>query len=175
MLPYQRIHVTGNAGSGKTTLARELAKELDLPFVSLDSVVWRPGWKPAPSVELREDLNKIAAEPRWVIDGVSKTIRDAADIVIYLEVSRRRCAWRCARRNLPYLFRSRPELPAGCPEWASTGLLARIIWKFPNTVGVRLVEQSQSDQRYRVVRNTDDLERVKRELTAGDSGGSSTS
>ena len=51
--PPQRvkIHVTGNAGSGKTTLAAKLGDALELPVFGLDSVVWQPGWRKTPASE----------------------------------------------------------------------------------------------------------------------------
>ena len=40
----RRIHVTGNSGGGKTTLAARLAQVLNAPFVELDALNWQPGW-----------------------------------------------------------------------------------------------------------------------------------
>ncbi|MFT7214503.1 MAG: adenylate kinase family enzyme, partial [Granulosicoccus sp.] len=44
-----RIHVTGDAGSGKTTLGKKIGAELNLPVFGLDQVVWQPGWTKTPA------------------------------------------------------------------------------------------------------------------------------
>jgi ABC-type bacteriocin/lantibiotic exporter with double-glycine peptidase domain len=40
----QRIHVIGNSCSGKSTLAGQLARTLEVPFVELDALNWLPNW-----------------------------------------------------------------------------------------------------------------------------------
>src|SRR6059058_2140161 len=44
-----RILILGRTGSGKTTLARELAAALDVPHVELDSLYFGPDFSTAPS------------------------------------------------------------------------------------------------------------------------------
>ena len=46
-----KILVTGNAGSGKTTLAGELDIALSLPVFGLDQIVWRQDWQKTPVCE----------------------------------------------------------------------------------------------------------------------------
>lgn len=140
----QRILVTGNAGAGKTTLARALAAHLGLPYAGLDRIVWRPGWQPTPTPERRAMEASLASGERWVVDGVSDLILHAADTVVFLDYSRRQCFWRVLRRNLPYLFRSRPDLPERCPEILIVRTLVRIIWRFPARVRPRILESCRS-------------------------------
>ncbi len=40
----RRVHVVGNSCSGKSTLGKQLATALQVPFVELDALNWRPGW-----------------------------------------------------------------------------------------------------------------------------------
>ncbi|MFI6132271.1 hypothetical protein [Micromonospora sp. NPDC051141] len=40
----RRILVVGSSGAGKSTVAGELARRLDLPLIHLDRHYWRPGW-----------------------------------------------------------------------------------------------------------------------------------
>ena len=105
----QRILVTGNAGSGKTSVAYVLATELNLPYVGLDSIVWKAGWVKTPAHERREKELQIAERASWVVDGVSDILLQAADIVLFLDIPRSRCFYQAFMRNLPYHFRSRPE------------------------------------------------------------------
>ena len=46
--PGSRIYVVGTTGSGKTTLAREIARRLRMPQIELDALHWESGWTPAP-------------------------------------------------------------------------------------------------------------------------------
>lgn len=43
-----KIHVTGNAGAGKTTIARKIGNELGLDVFGLDKIVWQAGWVKTP-------------------------------------------------------------------------------------------------------------------------------
>jgi adenylate kinase family enzyme len=132
--PMVKIFITGNAGSGKTTLAHRLGSDLKVPVHSLDEVVWRPGWRKTPADERDLAIARLVANPRWVIEGVSPAVLACADMVIFLDVTRRRCIVRCARRNWRYLFSSRPGLPDDCPEIKIIGRLLQIIWRFPRRV-----------------------------------------
>jgi adenylate kinase family enzyme len=148
-----RIHVTGNAGAGKTTLARKLGAKLDLPVIHLDQIVWAPGWKKLPPHERDKSLREITQSDSWLIEGVSGFVREIADLVIYLDVSRHVCIWRCAKRNLRYLLKSRPELPPDCPEWRIWPELLGIIWRFPALVGKRIQFEAHQSSRYVVLDN----------------------
>ena len=67
-----RIAVIGNAGGGKSTLARALAMRRGLPYVEIDALLWRDGWQPAPEEEYEAAHARLIAEPRWVIDGLGR-------------------------------------------------------------------------------------------------------
>ncbi len=49
----RRIVVIGTTGSGKTTLAQEVAARMGLPHVELDALHWGPGWSEAPRETFR--------------------------------------------------------------------------------------------------------------------------
>ena len=57
-----------------------------LPVHSLDPIVWQSGWRKTPSsvrLPLEEEL---VSRPEWVIDGVSSRVRDAADLILFLDL-----------------------------------------------------------------------------------------
>lgn len=140
----QRILITGNAGSGKTSLAKAVAATLNLPYVGLDRVVWNPGWVSTPRHDREVRESAIARSQTWVVDGVSITLLREAETVIFLDIPRYKCFWRVLWRNLPYLFRSRPELPDNRPEIKIIPTLVRIIWRFPKLVKPRILEAKES-------------------------------
>lgn len=76
-----RILVFGNSGSGKSTFARQLSRQHDLPHLDLDSIVWVPG---EIAVQRQPDaisasLEAFLAENRnWVIEGCYGDLLEAA-------------------------------------------------------------------------------------------------
>jgi len=137
----RRVLVTGNAGAGKTTVAQLLAAQISLTYIGLDSIVWKPGWVKAPTSERREKETAVANNQAWVVDGVSLLILRAADTVIFLDYPRYKCFWRVLRRNIPYLFRSRPGLPERCQEIRIIPTLIKTIWRFPHKVRPEILRE----------------------------------
>ena len=148
-----RIHITGNAGAGKTTLARRLGVRLGYPVFHLDQVVWRPNWQKTPEEERTLAIANITSGSEWIIEGVSEAVRSKADLVVFLDTPRHRCFLRCAGRNLPYLFRSRPELPENCPEILIVFRLIRLIWQFPRLAGHDIRAEAERSRRYVTIRS----------------------
>jgi adenylate kinase family enzyme len=65
-----RIVVIGNAGGGKSTLARRLAALRRLPYIEVDAFTWRPGWVLAPEPEYAAAHAQAIAGESWVLDGL---------------------------------------------------------------------------------------------------------
>lgn len=167
-----KILVTGNAGAGKSTLARRLAASMDLPFHSLDGIVWQAGWQQTPKPERDELIRALCRTDSWVIDGVSTVAQEAADILVFLDVPRHRCLRRAMRRNLPYLFKSRPELPDNCPEFKIIPTLLKIIWQFDSRVRPRILAEGarRSPSAFLHVRNPRELQDCERHLIGSTRG-----
>jgi adenylate kinase family enzyme len=67
-----RIAIFGNSGSGKSTEARRLADEHDLPTLELDRIVWEPGQIATlrDSRAIQSDLRRFLDEhDDWVVEG----------------------------------------------------------------------------------------------------------
>ena len=153
-----RINVTGNAGSGKSTLARQLSQALDLPLIEMDLFIWKPGWEKVPLESFKTALGQHLRQDSWVLDGVSRMARQQADLIIFLDFPRGLCAWRCLKRNCRYLFRSRPGIPEGCPEWKILPTLAQIIWQFPHRARPTILREMETlDAEAIIIRSTADL------------------
>lgn len=102
----RRIAVIGSAsGNGKTTLARELARRLDVPFLELDALVHGPNWVETPDDVLRAQVEPTVASAAWVIDGTYRgklgdLVLENADLVVWLDLPIRVWLPRLLRRTL---------------------------------------------------------------------------
>jgi len=100
---YPRIAVIGCPGAGKSTLARQLAEKTGHPLIHLDYENWGPGWVPVPKDEWRAMQREWVQGGRWIIDGNYHGTMEiryaAADLVIFLDLSRWLCLWRVLRRH----------------------------------------------------------------------------
>lgn len=102
----RRVAVTASAsGNGKTTLGRELARRLGVPFVELDALVHGPGWQETPDDELRRRLEPVLAGEGWVIDGgyrgkIGDLVLARADVVVWLDLPVRVWLPRLLRRTV---------------------------------------------------------------------------
>ncbi|MFI2713270.1 adenylate kinase [Micromonospora sp. NPDC018662] len=130
----RRILVVGSSGAGKSTVAGELARRLDLPLIHLDRHYWRPGWLAPTGAEFRAEVAALAARPAWVMDGNYASTLDLrlprADLLVLCDPHRLRCLARVARRRWAHRAERRPDLPEGCPERVDLDLL-RYIWRYP--------------------------------------------
>src|SRR5262249_32296007 len=83
----QRIWVIGASGTGKTTLAAEVARRLDVSHVELDAIHHGPDWAEPDPDEFRAAVAAEVAKPAWVIDGAYRAklgdlVPGAADTIV---------------------------------------------------------------------------------------------
>jgi adenylate kinase family enzyme len=100
----QRILILGRTGSGKTTLARDLAATIGVPHVELDALYFGPNFSTASLPVLRDRTRAAIAGDRWVTDGNKSAVRDLvwprADTVIWLDYPLAVSLWRLGKRAL---------------------------------------------------------------------------
>lgn len=160
----RRINVTGNAGSGKTTLAKALSHKLTIPVIHLDQIVWQPNWQKTPPETRRKVEEKLLTQKQWIIIGVSRTVREQADLVLFLDISAYQCTLRALSRTMRHLNTQRPELPENCPEYRIVPYLFRLIWRFPKEAGAEIRLESQTSPKYRVLKTDEDIARILQEI-----------
>jgi adenylate kinase family enzyme len=100
----QRIVVVGTTGSGKTTLAAELARRLSVPHVELDALHWEANWVEAEREVFRERVSQVLSGDTWVVAGNYSKARDLvwsrADIIVWLDYPLSLILWRLLWRTV---------------------------------------------------------------------------
>jgi adenylate kinase family enzyme len=129
-----RILVIGCSGAGKSTLAKAIAERHGLPLIHLDRCYWRPGWVAPSEAEWAAEVDRLIAQPEWVMDGnFSSTMprrAERADVIVFLDLPRWLCLLRVLRRVVLGYGRARADVAPGCPErfdWA----FMKWIWNYP--------------------------------------------
>ena len=150
-LPWH-FRIVGNSGSGKSSLARELAADLELPRLELDAVFWDADWTYRDLDEAHELIRTFIAQhpDGWVIDGnwtsrlagfLDPGTPGGADVTVWLDHSRSVVMSRVIRRTLSRGIR-REELWHGNRERPSSWLNMNpdrniILWAWTNYSVVR--------------------------------------
>jgi adenylate kinase family enzyme len=130
-----RVLIYGVTGSGKTTLARQVAEKTGLPWHSVDDLTWEPGWISVPPAEQRRRIAAICAGERWIIDSAYSSWLDLvlarADLIVALDYPRwRSLAW-LTRRTLTRAVTRRPVCNGNTESFRQ--MLSRdsiIVWHF---------------------------------------------
>lgn len=100
----ERVAIVGCVGSGKSYVARELGRLLDLPVTHMDAVYFDNQWNPLPMERFEAVQRELVAAPRWVIDGnYNSTVQvrlEAADTVVFMDLPTHVCLWGILSRQL---------------------------------------------------------------------------
>ena len=141
-VPMQRLAILGTSGVGKTSLAKRLAKRLDLRHIEVDGIFHQANWTPLDDETFRSEITERCAGERWVTDGnyavVRALILSRVDTIIWLDYSRavttsrvvrrtfrraitREELWNGNREPVSGLFRWNPELSIIRWSWTTYG------------------------------------------------------
>ena len=129
----RKVAVFGNAGAGKSTLARKLAELTRLPLYPIDMIQYPGGNTKIPHEEYLRIHSELLGRDAWIIDGYG--CRDstwerlaAADTLVYIDLPvSRHFAW-ITKRLLSGMFRTPEGWPKGSPMIRSTISSYRVLW-----------------------------------------------
>ncbi len=140
---YERVHhslglskilIFGNAGTGKTTLGKQLSKKLNLKALPLDSVYWLKDWQSVPDVKFTKTIQTFMQDhDRFVMDGnymrsESLTARlSYADTLIFLDYDLSVAVQGIKKKEKTYRHRYRTDMAEGCIEEVDQEFLGYII------------------------------------------------
>lgn len=128
------ILITGAAGTGTTTLAAALAKELNITHLEADDFLWLPSHPPyqhlADKNERAERLQQaMRAHGRAVVAGSvagwGKSLENEFDLVVFLYLSAELRLQRLKRREIKRFGHAKPEFLAWAAQYDEGGLAGR--------------------------------------------------
>lgn len=111
----KRIQVVGGPGSGKSSLAREIAAVHGLTHFEMDELFWKDNWERANRDEFRARLSKLldAEKQGWVIAGgytdiVGDIMQERIDTYVFLYIPRWKTIPRVVRRSIKHAVNKQP-------------------------------------------------------------------
>ncbi|BAT52697.1 topology modulation protein [Nostoc sp. NIES-3756] len=139
----QKILIIGSGGAGKSTLARELGRILNIDIIHLDTFYWQPGWVETAKDKWEIIIQDLIQLESWIMDGNYSNTLDlrlpVADTVIFLDFPRLLCLFRVIQRRWQ-VGKSRPDMASGCPERLTWDFL-KYVWTYPVTRRPKILER----------------------------------
>ena len=129
----KRIAIFGNAGGGKSTLARELAAVTGLPLYVIDKMKFRPGGAIVPDEEYLPLHAAVIARDEWIIDGFESVKLawerfEAADTLVHVDLPLAVHALWVTKRLVQGLFVRPQGWPEGSAIISSSIQSYRVLW-----------------------------------------------
>lgn len=135
MVPGRRILVIGTSGSGKTHVARAIAKRLGLIYVDNDAVIWRANWQPTPRDEVVAGFDRATQGDGWTIDGnlagshpEDRLVLARCDTIVWLDLPRREVFPQIIRRTLTRAWTKQPLFHGNVEGWRQVLSRESMIW-----------------------------------------------
>lgn len=129
-----RIAIIGNAGGGKSTLARKLAARRGLPHIEIDRLLWDSGWILTPADVYARQHREIIRRGEWVIDGlgrrdsIAERIGRATEIIL-IDMPLWMHFWLAAERQIAWATGALDHAPGGIAQMPPTKSLFHTIWQ----------------------------------------------
>jgi adenylate kinase family enzyme len=155
----KKVAVFGNAGGGKSTVARRLAEITGLPLIVLDFLQFPEGYRSDRDGggKISDDQytklhSEIIGRAEWVIDGYGSVASAwdrfaVADTLVYVDLPLSMHYWGVTKRLVKGLFKTPPGWPENSPVLQSSLSSYQIVWLYHTRLTPRyrkLVTESPS-------------------------------
>lgn len=129
----KRVAVFGNAGGGKSTLARHLADLTRLPLHVVDKMQFEAGGEAIPHEEYLRAHAEVLGREEWIIEGFGTEATAwerfaAADTLIHVDLPILVHHWWVTKRLVKGLFADPVGWPERSPLWSSSMASYRVLW-----------------------------------------------
>jgi adenylate kinase family enzyme len=127
----KKVAVFGNAGGGKSTLAKRMAELTRLPLYPVDMMQWRAGVN-VPHGEYLKAHAALLKQDQWIIDGYGCVPSAwerfaAADTLVYVDLPLLTHYRWVTKRLVKGVFVNPEGWPEGSPMWSSSMRAYRVI------------------------------------------------
>lgn len=128
-----KVAVFGNAGGGKSTLARRLAEVTRLPLFTVDKIQYRAGGGEVPHDEYLKSHTELLERDAWIIEGFGCATSAwerfvAADTLVYVDLPLFTHFRWITKRFLKGLLVTPEGWPENSPMLRSTLSGYRVLW-----------------------------------------------
>jgi adenylate kinase family enzyme len=129
----KRVAVFGNAGGGKSTLAKRLAELTRLPLYPLDMIQFRAVGGRVPHELYLKAHADLLRQDEWIIDGFGCVASawerfSEADTLVYVDLPLTTHYWWVTKRLIKGLFATPEGWPENSPMWRSTMDSYKVVW-----------------------------------------------
>jgi len=129
----KKVAIFGNAGGGKSTLAKQLAEATSLPLYSLDKIKYKAGGGEVPHTEYLNIHSGLLSQEEWIIDGFGCVASawerfSAADTLIFIDLPLLTHGTWVTKRFLKGLFVDPEGWPDNSPILKGTLNSYRVLW-----------------------------------------------
>ncbi|MGL6159732.1 adenylate kinase [Microbulbifer sp.] len=129
----KKVAIFGNAGGGKSTLARQLAEATGLPLHPIDKIKYRPGGEEVPHDDYLSIHTDILKQSEWIIDGFGCVASacerfSAADTLVYIDLPLLTHVIWVTKRLLKGLFATPEGWPENSPILKGSLNSYRVLW-----------------------------------------------
>jgi len=129
----KKVAVFGNAGGGKSTLAKRLADLTRLPLYPLDKIQFGVGGGKVPHEEYLKLHAAMLRQDEWIIDGFGCVPSawerfSKADTLVYVDLPLVTHGWFVTKRLIKGLFANPEGWPENSPISSSTLSSYKVLW-----------------------------------------------
>jgi len=158
--------VFGNAGGGKSTLARRIAAATRLPLYVIDKIQFRPGGAAVPHDEYLRIHAELLRRDEWIIDGFGCVASawerfSAADTLVLVDLPLVTHYWWVTKRLIQGALVAPDGWPEDSPLWSSSMSSYRVIGSCHRHLTPkyrRLIDESASTKRVHHLRSRAEIE-----------------
>ena len=157
----RKISIIGGPGTGKSTLADNLGRELNIPVYHIDGINYLENWQQRDKEERDGIIREIIKKEKWITDGTYRTTLEervkSSDIVIFLDYSNLARLKGTMTRYIKNNGKEKKEIP-GCKEQMNLTFFRFVInWKKTKGYMINDVLNRNSNKKIIIFKNRRNL------------------